>query len=120
MVTSPYHTRHILSIAQDIIFCATNGSKPPKPLPVTVHHLTGSTLLVKLQLLKCFGHGISILQHQRLQTAITDEQLARNSQFSSDIVTNVPAMFCWDNNNIVEKTRTGAGTTHCINGIVIQ
>ena len=121
-VTSPYHKRRILSVAQDIIFCATNGRvKPPKylSLPVTVHHLTGSTQLV--QLLNRFGHVISVSQLQRLETAIADEQLSRYSQLPSNIVANVPAVFCWDNNNdIVEETHTGAGTTHCTNGIVIQ
>ena len=29
-------------------------------------------------------------------------------------------VFCWDNNDILEETPSGAGTTHCTNGIVVQ
>ena len=56
--------------------------KPPKhlSLPVTVHHWTGSTQLV--QLLNRFGHAISVSQLQRLETAIAQNQLSRNSQLS--------------------------------------
>ena len=30
------------------------------------------------------------------------------------------ATFCWDNNDIIEETLSGQGTTHCTNGIVVQ
>ena len=29
-------------------------------------------------------------------------------------------ILCWDNNDIIEETKCGAGTTHCTNGIVVQ
>ena len=38
----------------------------------------------------------------------------------SNINPSMFATFCWDNNDINEETLSGAGTTHCTNGIVIQ
>ena len=35
-------------------------------------------------------------------------------------LTGSSAIFCWDNNDILEETLSGRGTTHCTNGIVIQ
>ncbi len=38
----------------------------------------------------------------------------------SNIQPNVFSCFFWDNNDILEETLSGKGTTHCTNGIVIQ
>ena len=67
-----------------------------------------------------FGHSISKSQLQRLETALAVQQLAKPTTLPSNIVPNVPAVFCWDNKDILEETRTGSHTTHCTNGIVIQ
>ena len=54
-----------------------------------------------------------------MATRILDE--VKDDKFiPSNIDTRSPVVFCWDNNDISEETATGAGTTHCTNGIVIQ
>ena len=28
--------------------------------------------------------------------------------------------FCWDNNDVAKEAKSGGGTTHCTNGIIVQ
>ena len=51
-----------------------------------------------------------------------DMKLDRSGEvvLPSNIDKNVSAVFCFDNFDLCEETRTGANTTHCTNGIVIQ
>ena len=78
-------------------------------------------------LLSRFGHGLSASQVQEVETEMAQQLLdKRTPSTNSDVF--VPSniqpesfvQFCWDNNNILEETLTGTGTTHCTNGIAIQ
>ena len=122
-VKSANDHRRILSIAQDILFCTRRGRvKPPKhvALPMAIYHLTRSTQLVSL--LNGFDHGVSASQLLEMDTALAQHELDRSGEvvLPANIDKNVSAVFCFDNFDLCEETRTGANTTHCTNVIVIQ
>ena len=117
--------RHVISVAQDIIHCTRKGQiRTPKhfALPLTVKHLTRSEQLVSL--LNKFGHGYSASRILEYETAMAERcvgQIGKNGEFvPSNIDPMQPAIYCWDNIDFREETPSGAGTTHCTNGIIIQ
>ena len=118
----PYYKHNIvMSVAQDLIYNTSNGRvKTPKhiALPVTIKQLTGSSQVVEL--LSKFGHGISRSGLDRVETLIAEKQLQKMTLIPQIMQPNVFTMFCWDNNDILEETVSGKGTTHCTNGIAIQ
>ena len=68
--------RRVLSVAQDLIFIATQGLiKTPKhvSLPIAIKHITGSVQAVPL--LNRFGHCISESQLREYDTAMAERQL---------------------------------------------
>jgi len=72
--TNVEHERQILSIAQDIIHCNTNGHvKLPKhtSLAICVHHLTSSKRLIEL-----LKHCVSYDEMRAVNTSIAEEVLA--------------------------------------------
>ena len=88
---------------------------------MTVRHLTRSDQIVTL--LNRFGHGYSSSRISEYETAIAEKnphRVERNVYLPPNIDSNSPVVFCWDNNDLQEETASGAGTTHCTNGIVIQ
>lgn len=125
--TRPDIERRVLSLAQDIIFAVSHGRiLTPKhvALPLTVRHLTRSEQVVTL--LNRFGHGISDSKLSEIETAMAERAL-QNGESSTYIPENIDrssaasaVIFCWDNNDLAEETLSGAGTTHCTNGIIIQ
>ena len=125
-VDVPIATRRtVLSMAQDLVHCATSGRiKNPKhvALPLTVKHLTRSVQLVEM--LNKFGHGLCNDMIQEVETAFAQRYLTNIEEdgvyIPKTIHPHVPVVFCWDNNDINEETLSGHGTTHCTNGIVIQ
>ena len=87
---------------------------------MAIYHLTRSTQLVSL--LNGFGHGVSANQLLEIDTALAQHELDRSGEvvLPANINKNVSAVFCFDNFDLCKETRTGANTTHCTNGIVIQ
>ncbi len=82
--------RQILSIAQDIIHCNTNGRvKLPKhtSLALCVHHLTSSKRLIEL--LNRMGHCVSYDEMRAVNTSIAEEVLAKVEAFGTVIPTNI-------------------------------
>ena len=69
--------RHkVVSIAQDIVFIASNGSKLTQKhiaLPMTMKGITGSSEVVTL--LNRFGHGVSYSKLEQIETAMTKRQI---------------------------------------------
>ena len=68
--------RHVLSIAQDILYCARQGRiKTLKHvlLPIAVQHLTRNAQVVTL--LNKFSHGMSYSQVEEVETALAEEAL---------------------------------------------
>ena len=125
--TRPDIDHRVLSLAQDMIFAVSQGRiLTPKhvALPLTVRHLTRSEQVVTL--LNRFGHGISDSKLSEIETAMA-ERVLQKGESSIYISENIDrsscatvVIFCWDNNDLAEETLSGAGTTHCTNGIIIQ
>ena len=114
-----------MSILQDIIYCTTNGhirTCKHLALPLTVRQLTRSEQVVHL--LNQFGHGCSSSKLLEYETALAEDLIRQNESEDCHIPSNIdpdlPVIFCWDNNDLIEETLTGKGTTHCTNGIVVQ
>ena len=117
--------RRILSIGQDLVYCTSRGKvKTPKhvALPLALKHITGSTRAVTI--LNRFGHGISESQLSEYESAMAYRQIQQQEAHMATVPSNIKSfgftVFCWDNNDIHEETPSGAGTTRCTNGIVVQ
>jgi len=119
--TSSPRTQRINSIAADIIYAATAGRiKFPKHilLPYGIKSLTGNVEVIHM--LNRLGHGISYGQLIEIQTAIAMQRKASGDILPNCIVSDVFATLAWDNIDKCEETLSGDGTTHRVNGIVIQ
>ena len=114
----------MVSVAQNIVFIASNGSKQtPKhtALPMTMMSITGSSEVVIL--LNWFGHGVSYSKLEKIETAMAKRQINKHENedlIPSNCQKNIFLTFVYDNNDMFEETLSGIGTTHCTNGIVIQ
>ena len=103
--------RLVLSLGQDLIHCVSRGRiKTPKhvTLPLTVKSLTGSAELVTI--LNRFGHALSYSQIEELETALAEKEIAKEQHgiiVPSACSMGVPAVFCWDNNDLLEETLSG-------------
>ena len=108
---SPDVHRLVVSLSQDLIHCVSRGRvKTSKHvlLPMTVKSLTGSVELITI--LNRFGHSLSYSQVEELETALAETQIARqqNDVLIPDACSpNVPGVFCWDNNDVLEETLSG-------------
>ena len=100
--------RIVLSQAQDLIDCVSRGRiKTPKhvTLPLTVKSLTGNAELVTI--VNRFGHALSYSQIEELETALAEKEIAKEQDgiiVPSTCSMGVPAVFCWDNNDLLEET----------------
>ena len=115
----------INSFSQDLIFTATNGhSKPPKHIltAYAVKTLTGNVEII--QMLNRLGHAVSYSQIEENDTALCMQKIAANLNNSFALPQTIqPCVFttlAWDNIDRLEETLTGGGTTHRVNGIIIQ
>ena len=115
----------VCSFSQDIIYAVTCGkTKPPKQVLLSygVKTLTGNVEL--LQILNRFGHGISYHHLEENDTALCLEKIVSNLNQSPIIPKAIQAKLftslAWDNIDRLEETLTGEGTTHRVNGIIVQ
>ena len=115
----------VQSFSQDIIYAVTCGkTKPPKHILLSygVKTLTGNVEII--QMLNRFGHGVSYSQLEENDTALCLQKLAANLNQTTilpgTIQPNVFTNPAWDNIDRLEETLTGKGTTHRVNGIVVQ
>ena len=103
--------RLALSLAQDLIHCVSRGRiKTPKHviLPLTVKSLTGNAELVTI--LNRFGHALSYSHIEELETALAEKEIVKEHDgiiVPSTCSMGVPAVFCWDNNDLLEETLPG-------------
>ena len=57
-----------------------------------------------------FGHGLSYSQVEEVETALAEMQITKQQNgflVPSVCYPNVPAVFCWDNNDLQEETLSG-------------
>ena len=113
------------SVGQDIVYGVTSARvKPPKNilLPQAVKALSRNVELI--QILNRYSHGISYSQMEELDTALALKKLETQDEdivaLPDDIHPNIMATLAWDNIDRLEDTLSGGGTSHRVNGIVVQ
>lgn len=113
--------KKVVAIAQDLIHISTSGrtmTHKAMALGVAVRQISGSQRVIKI--LNQFGHCCSpdvLYKHDSALTkAISDEDVF----VPRNIAQEVPSTVVWDNNDFLEETPSGKGTTHVANGIIIQ
>ena len=100
--------KKIFSLAQDVIYFASQGRKLMSKhlaLGMTLRHLTGSSKLQ--QLINSFGHCVSHSATLEHDTALATKQLQRDSDVPSGFRRGVFTTLVWDNNDFGEETLTG-------------
>ena len=115
----------LYSYAQDLIYGVTNGRlKTVKSILLTsvITSLTNNTEVINI--LNRLGHCISYTSHEELETQVAMEALrvrdAETVFVPKDIVKNSMAILVFDNIDRLEETLSGEGTSHRVNGILIQ
>lgn len=112
----------IISICQDIVNAATNGRVlTPKSLAVglTMRHYTGNKAANNL--LSGFGNAASYHTIMKLETAFAaQQQLQVHDSLPDGFEEGKWTTLVWDNIDFAEETVTGAGTTHYVNGLMVQ
>ena len=77
-------------------------------LPLTVKSLTGNAELVTIP--NRFGHALSYCQIEELETVLAEKEIPKEQHgiiVPSACSIAVPAVFCWDNNDLLEETLLG-------------
>lgn len=109
----------ILSLSQDIISLRSRRPTPKQlALGMAMKHLTGSSRVCSL--LNRYGHCSgydSILRHE---TALAVHQLTTADSLPPGFSVGQPTVLVYDNNDFLELTLSGSGTTHHTNGIMVQ
>ena len=123
--TRPRVQRLTESVGQDIVHTVTHARvKTPKHiiLPFAVKSLTGCVELNRI--LNRFGHGLSYSQIEEIDTALCLHKLARRNEdgvaLPEFIQQFIQASCAWDNIDRLEETLSGGGTSHRVNGIIVQ
>ena len=123
--TNAYEERKVLSIAQDVIYCAKKSRvKLPKhvSLAMSINHLTSCKVLI--QLLNRMGHSCSYDDLREMDTSLAAEVLAKAKESGAVMPSNItPGAFVQiaaDNNDINEETLDGKNTTHATTMVIYQ
>jgi len=88
-------------------------------LGLTIKHWSGSSRLIEL--LNGFGHCVSHSVVLEYDIALAELQLNSSDIVPVGYITRVPTTVIWDyNNDFMEETFSGAGTTHNTNGVLVQ
>jgi hypothetical protein len=110
---------------QDIVSAVTNAQVPtPKHilLPWAIKTLTGNVELIRT--LNRLGHSCSYTRLQEIDTALCIEKMNSGGggkpSLPSGIHPCVPTVLAFDNIDRQEETLSGAGTSHRVNGIIVQ
>ncbi|XP_078353848.1 uncharacterized protein LOC144638526 [Oculina patagonica] len=117
--------RFIYSVSQDCMFAVSGGSCTTAKhilLPWAVKTLTGNVEVIKL--LNRLGHGVSYSKLEEIETALCMKKIESDEQMGvmlpSNIYPGVPTTLAFDNIDRLEETLSGGGTSHRVNGIVVQ
>ena len=117
--------RLIYSVLQDLMFVVSGGSCHTAKhilLPWAVKTLTGNVEVIKL--LNRLGHGISYSKLAEIETALCLRKTESEEEMAvilpANVYTGVPTTLAFDNIDGLEETLSGGGTSHRVNGIVIQ
>ena len=111
----------VASICQDLIYAEAKGRKQTHKslaLGMTVRQLTGSRKLIDI--LHGLGHTVSSDTVCTHDSALATLQTSDSVIIPRNVNVGVFSTIVWDNNDFNEETVTGKGTTHVVNGIIIQ
>ena len=124
-ITSEKTHRLSFSLGQDIISAVTNSRVlTPKHilLPWAIKTLTGNVELVKT--LNRLGHGCSYTKLLEIDTALCMEKMQNEDENQPALPSwthpHIPTILAFDNIDRQEETLSGAGTSHRVNGIIVQ
>ena len=113
------------SMGQDLIFAISLGRQKTSKhflLSYGVKTLTGNIELIKT--LNRLGHGVSYDQLEENDTALCLHKIAESLNKRVILPKTVhPYVFAnvsWDNIDRLEETLSGGGTSHRVNGIIVQ
>ena len=111
------------SFAQDLMFRMSRGKiKPPKQilLPYALKTLTDNVELI--QMLNHCGQGIACSQLEEIDTALRLQKMASTTEIPlpDNIQPHDSTTLEWDNTDRREETLSGEGTSHKVNGKVVQ
>ena len=76
-----------------------------------------------VSILNRYGHGISHSQLEEINTALCMQKMATTKSeipLPANIQPHVSTTLVWDNIDRLEKTLSGEGTSHRVNGIAVQ
>lgn len=119
-------SRLVWSISQDIVTAVTIGKvKTSKHvlLPWVIKTLTGNVEVIKI--LNRLGHGCSYTALEEIDTALAIDKLAATESPSEvplpgNIHQGICTVLAFDNIDRLEETLSGSGTSHRVNGIIVQ
>lgn len=118
-VKSDKHKKRILSITQDIVTFSTRGKvMTPKSYAcgMTLRHYNISKPTANL--IAGYGHAAGYQSLLGLETAAA--MANSDLKVPTGFATGAPTIVCMDNLDFSEETTSGAGTSHFVNGIMIQ
>lgn len=117
--------RAVQSIGQDCIYAVSRGRVVPAKhilLPWGVKSLTGNVELIKM--LNRLGLGVSYSKLEEIDTALCLQKQRREADqgivLPSSSLPCIPTSLAFDNIDRLEETLSGGGTSHRVNGIIIQ
>ena len=111
------------SFDQDLMFGVNRGKiKPPKQILLSYAVKTLINNVELIQMLNRCGHGIAYSQLEEINTALCLQKMASTSEIPlpDNIQPHVITTLAWDNNDRLEETLSGEGTSHRVNGIAVQ
>ena len=113
------------SIGQDILHAVTNAQViMPKHvlLPWVIKTLSGNVELIRI--LNRLGHGCSYSHLEENDTALCIKKLSNVDEGAPLLPLGthplIPTVLAYDNIDALEETLSGEGTSHCVNGIIVQ
>ena len=121
------HKRQCLvsSLGQDLVFAVTGGIKVPANhilLAWTVKSLTGNVEMIKI--LNMLGYCICYSKLEELDTFLCQRKISQDLDKGIILPPSthlcVPATLAFDNIDRLEETLSVGGTSHRVNGIIIQ
>ena len=122
---TPRQQRVVQSLGQDCVYAVSGGLTIPAKhilLPWGFKSLTGNVEVIRV--LNRLGHSISYSKLEELDTLLCLQKQAREADKGIPLPSNshpcVPTALAFDNIDRLEETLSGGGTSHRVNGIIVQ
>lgn len=122
---TPRLQRVVQSLGQDCVYAVSGGSTIPAKhilLPWGVKSLTGNVEVIRV--LNRLGHSISYSKLEELDTVLCLQKQAQEADKGVILPSTshpcVPTALAFDNIDRLEETLSGGGTSHRVNGIIVQ